>query len=507
MDVRELLEKYRNSTFISEQLSGFNLTKTIINQELSGIYNTKTLRDMKSVLLMYAVYEQGAEYDSDASSGDWVPADWHCKQIRSLINREARFMFASSPDIRIKDNQKEVAGAQKRRIQPNEDLIVKVLDQNRFNSKLVRAAKDCLIGKRLAIVVNFNETSGVDIIFVPSLEFIYETDAQDVDRITKFIQFYTFVDSEDKKNQRIYKKKWFIADDGLCHVTEEIYDGSGNLIETVIEDLTTRFSYIPAIVIINDGLVNDPYGVSDVEALIEDETWYSKLSSKDIDSLRKGTDQITWARDIDPRSTKGLSRAPGAFWDLQTDPAAGDGKTGEVGTLDNPMSYSDALAKTLQRLKTSMHAAVDVPDTSNEALQGLITSGKTFQAVYWGLMVRCDEKMLDWVPALRFMTETIIEGCRLYPEIYRLYGTEQLVEDYRVIVENNYPILQDENEEKSNDMAEVTAKVRSRKSYMRKWHNLTEEEVDTELKQIQLEQAMLEQENYFSEGNTEEGEE
>ena len=475
---------------------GYSLLRAMINQELVGIFNSQTMRDMADTIDMYRVYEKGADFNVDQSSNDWTPAQWHSKQIKQLIDKEARFMFSNSPDIRFKD--KNPNSDNKDQLQTNEDLLTLVLNNNKFKSKLVRAAKDCLIGKRIAIVTNFNEDSGITISFVPSLEFVYETEESNVDVITKFIQFYTIVANDDKNQQRIYKKKFWM-ENGVCKFTEEIYDGNAKLIETLEPETETLFDHIPVQIIINDGLVNDPFGVSEVKSLQDTESWYSKLASKDIDSLRKGTDQITWVRDMDPRTTKDLSRAPGAFWDLQTDPATADARSGEIGSLDNPMSYSPALATTLDRMRSSMYAALDVPDTTNEGLQGIITSGKTMQAVYWGLMTRCNEKMLDWEPALRNMVETIIEGCQLYPNIKSLYTEDELTDDFEVIVEINYPIMQDDLEERQSDMLEVSSKVRSRKSYMKKWMGLTEDEVQAELEQIQLEASMLEQETYLKE--------
>lgn len=481
-----------NNQFLIEQMQGYNLTKALVNQELTGIFNTETLRDMQHIMRMYRIYLEGTEFDVDRSSQDVNPTQWHAKEIKSLIDKEARFLFSIPPDITLKDLKTEASDNS--RVAPNQALLKKVLKVNRFNSKLVRACKDCLIGKRIAIVTNFNPETGIDISFVPSLEFVYETDPADVDIMTKFIQFYNVVVNEDKAQQRIYKKKWYL-ENGVCRVIEELYDGNANLIETITPDMPTKFNYIPVAVVINDGLSGDPFGVSDCEANEATEQVYSKLASKDIDSLRKGTDQITYILDADPRTTKGLSRAPGALWDIVTDPTQ-EGKTAIIGTLDNPMSYSPALDLTLHRLSADMHSQLSVPDTSSEALQGIITSGKTMQAIYWDLMVRCDEKLLDWIPAFERMVESILDGCKLYPEIARLYTNEQLVDDYEIEISNSYPILQDETEEKASDMMEVNSKVRSKKSYMKKWLGLTDADVDNELKQIQFEMSLFEQENY-----------
>ena len=489
--------------YLLRQLQGYNVTKALINQELSGIFGSSTLRDLNDILKMYKVYEEGCKFDVDISSDDWLPSEWKSKQIKTLIDKEARFMFSVSPDIILRDIESTEPNSA--RIEANEKLVQAVLKENNFKSKLVRGAKDCLIGKRLALAVNVNEESGITIAFIPSMEFIYETDPTNVDRITKFIQFYNTVINDDKAQQRIYKKKWYM-ENGFCRVVEELYDGSANLVETITPDTATRFSFIPVYVIVNDGLTGDPFGISEVESLIDDESFYNKLSSKDIDSLRKGTDQISYTIDADPRTTKDLSRAPGAFWDIATD-VTKEGKTAQVGTLDNPMSYSGALSTTLRRIKNDMYAQLDMPDTTSEALQGIVTSGKTMQAIYWGLITRCNEKMLDWIPAFEHAVESILEAGRLYPEIVRRYIDDPIVDGYMIQVESNYPILQDETEEKATDILEVNAKTLSRKAYIKKWRGLTDDEIQAELEQIVLETSMLEHESYPSEVQLEEPEE
>ena len=86
---------------------------------------------------------------------------------------------------------------------------------------------------------------------------------------------------------------------------------------------------------------------------------------------------VRWARDMNPESTKNLSIAAGAFWDLQTDQNSAEGVTGEVGVLETSMNYTNAITSTLSRIKSSMFDTVDMPDVSPEALKGVVSSGKT----------------------------------------------------------------------------------------------------------------------------------
>ena len=52
--------------------------------------------------------------------------------------------------------------------------------------------------------------------------------------------------------------------------------------------------------------------------------------------------------------------------------------------------------------------------------------------------------------------------------------------------------MQDEQEEKEMDLAEVAQSAMSRKSYMKKWRNLTDHEVEEELQQIAYEASLIE---------------
>lgn len=492
--------KSYDKEIIARQVKEFAFTQSLIQQELHGIFGAETLRDMKEILALYNIYEEGADFNVDSSSGDYVPAEHRFKIIRSIIDKEARFLFSQPPVITLEDSdtqQRDAEGKLINRLEPNQALLESVLQANHFNSKLVRAAKDCLVGRRIAVAVDFSD-AGIDISFMPSLEFIYETDPKDVDVITKFIRFYSTVVNDDQEQQRIYKKKWEMNENGYCVITEGLYNGRGTLIEEIMPETITQLTFIPCWVIVNGGLIGDPFGRSDVEELIDDESWYSKLSSKDFDSLRKGTDQIVWTMDVNPKSTKGLSRAAGSYWDLSSDPIE-ETRTGQVGVLDNSMAYSPALETTLNRIRANMYSQLDVPDTTSEALTGIISSGKTMKAIYWGLMVRCDEKLLDWMPALQSLVTCVIEGSKLYPESRKVYSDQDLVDGYIVKIDNSYPILEDESEEKSTDMAEIQTKVRSRKSYLKKWYGLSDEDVDDELNQIAIEQKLLEQDNYMPE--------
>nr|DAM26802.1 MAG TPA: PORTAL PROTEIN [Caudoviricetes sp.] len=471
-----------------------NIPSGLIKMELEGLYGTSILQDMYEIIRLYSVYEYGASYVQEGSL-DYTPADLRYKTVRALLDKEVRFLFAKPPDFFV-DPEMGDTSSERRKAKDSasvyQRLIDGVLKENGFSNALLKAAKDCFIGKRVALMFNINEDSGIQVSFLPSLEFIYDVDPNNTNILTKIVAFYGLNDAKAKVDQRIYKKKYWL-ENGVCWYSEEVYDGTGSLVESLQEPTATRFSFIPAWVIINDGLTGDLVGVSEIEQLEDYESWYSRLAAADMDAERKGMNPILYTIDAAPESTKDLSISAGAYWDLATDQNQATERTAQVGVLDSSMSYSSALGVTLDRIKNTMYEQCAVPNVSPEAMKGVVSSGKTLKAIYWDLIVRCDEKMIAWRPALEFLADCIIEGVRLYPGAGRFYIDEPLPElAYTIRVDNQYSLPEDEQEEKQTDLAEVNAQTMSRKAYMKKWRNLDDDEADEELRQIALERQILE---------------
>ncbi|MDE7431025.1 MAG: phage portal protein [Lachnospiraceae bacterium] len=276
------------------------------------------------------------------------------------------------------------------------------------------------------------------------------------------------------------------------YLEEKIFDGSARLIEEVFPRQQIKLDFIPAVVFINDGLSEELKGESEIESLMDFEEWYSKLGNADADAERKSMNPTKYLVDMANNSTKNLSTAAGALWDLGSDQNL-ENPNVMVGLLEPEMYYSEALKTTLDRIKTTGYEQVDMPNITNESLSGVITSGKALKAIYWPLIVRCKEKMKMWGPNLTLMTEMIIKGAMAYPNTIKKYTNDVLIPvDYKVEVVQNTPLPEDEIEEKTIDLAEVEAKTMSRKTFMKKWRGLTTSQVTEELEQIALERQIIE---------------
>ena len=142
------------------------------------------------------------------------------------------------------------------------------------------------------------------------------------------------------------------------------------------------------------------------------------------------------------------------------------------------------MEETLDRLKGDMHELLSVPRITPDLLTGLGTSGKAMRALYWSLNCRCEEKWSSgWDAALTWMVESAMK-------IARAAGEELPEIEYTLNIEHLYPIIDDDEDERAQDLAEVGQQARSRRSYIEKWQ--PDADPDGEIAQIKREQRLLE---------------
>ena len=459
----------------------------IITQELSGLYGQTVLKEMNEVIKLYDFYEGKGQVWDIAEKLDYIPSKITTNYTKKLIKDEARFMFGRMPEFKFKallqTEDKEKKQALDKVLSQLEDQINKILSDNHFQEKLIKGARDCFIGKRVAIKLWGSKDEGIKVMFKPSLEFIFETDPDDIDQLSKIVFFHLINDKSDKGEQRIWKQKWEMVRD-RCILNEAIYDGMGKVVEEIWKDHDTGLDFIPCRVIINDGLTGDLTGESDVAELMDDQTSYNRLKSDDVDALKFNMFPQRVAKDADEKSLKNMKIAPGALVDLQTDPTADD-RQADMKMLEATFSYDQRFENAINRIKNDMHDLLSVPNVSLEQLKGLMQSGKSMKALYWGLLSRCEEKWATWEPALRWMIEAIIKMAK----VYRIKDIPEV--EYKLVIEHLYPILEDEDNERMLDMQEVNTQVRSRRNYIDKWN--VNEDSEAEMQKVVEEQGMLQE--------------
>ncbi len=432
----------------------------LVKAELDGIYGASVLRDLKEIIWLYDVYD-GVGQDWETPKGlDYKPTKKRTNFIKKLIKEQARFLFGRTPEFSLSCADKAVG---------NEIncYFLKVLEDSLFSEKLVKAARDCFVGKRVAVKVSASD-AGVKISFVPSLGFVYNCSADDSDVLESIIFFHGLNDEDEKREQRIWKQKYWL-EGGACFVCEGVYDGHGILVSGG-EVLDTGLSFIPARVVVNDGLSGDLKGESDVLELVELQDVYNRLTSDDVDALKFNMFPQTVAVNASEGSLENLVISPAALIDLQTDVTETLGAA-QLYKLESHFSYDTRLENVLNRIKGDMHEVLSIPNVTANELSGYFTSGKTIKALYWPLATRCEEKFAAWKPVLVWLFRAVISVA----SASGFLGV-CLPDDLKVMVENVYPIMQDEFDEKKSDLEAVLAGAMSRRSYVKKWNRELDEE-------------------------------
>ena len=458
----------------------------LLKSELEGVYGDQLAR-VSEIIKCYSIYDGQQEWPTNKDL-DYEPTKKITNIIKKLIDTRARFMFGREPYFDIRPINKDAEGSTtyQDQAQAKEDLLYRILKENKFHSKLLKARKDCSIGGKIAIKLWGHKDVGLRIIFSPAMEFFPQFNLDDVDQLEKVVFLYAVNNEEDPTKQRIKKQVWELVND-RCILNESTHDGRGNIVSIEYQDYNTGLDFIPVIIVTNGGLTGEIEGISDVKRLWPNQDAYNRLTSDDIDALKFqmfGQDVFT---DASEDSLKNIKIAPGAIIDLQTEQSNPNAnKQAKVERLESKFSYKDKFEDTVNRIKNDMYDTLDVPNVSLEQLKGLMQSGKSMKALYWGLMAACDEDWAEWGPALEQMIDYIFKMV----DIYNLYGAREIARyETTLNIEKYYPIPEDEIEQKRVDMEEVLAEVRSRQSYMKKWGEY--EDIDSELEQIQKEKALL----------------
>lgn len=463
----------------------------VLRDEMTDLSFSDYKKEVMKTKNRYLQYRWGVMFSPDGTHGDYVASDIRFKESKTLIDKQARFMFSRTPDVVVQS--KDTDEKAKKQVSQYQKLIDMVLKDSKFPGRLLASAKDCLIGSRIAILVDFSDVDGIQVHFYNSLQFYYELDAG-TNRIVKFITFEQINRGESSSVRRYLVNRYHDAD-GVISMSSALYDGTGRKINDLIEEKNIDLQYIPAYVVVNTGLLSDTGGVSDMADLAKYESGYSKIANSDIDSERRTMNPIRYTVDMNPDTTENLPTGPGAYWDLQSNQNM-ESPHPSVGAIAPSMGHTEAVKTTLDRIKTGMYQSVDVPNISEETMVGSVTSGKALKALYWPLMVRCDEKLKEWIPALQSMAEAIIDYAKLEKQFvvehYVLESMDEIQID--ISIRQHYALLDDETEEKASDMSEIAQNARSRRSYLKKWRKeefQTDEQIQEELMQIAVELNMF----------------
>ena len=426
---------------------------------------------------------------------DYKPTQDIRNKVKQLMKKQARFMFSVPPDLIIKpDNLNDGEETEALR-----QYLEDIFDTNLFWKNTKKAFLMATIKKRVLARVELSEGE-IPVLKYENIEdFSYKVQNNKLIEVTFFAEadsnaLYDTVDGsesvdENKKIYYLYKYSYKIDEEGniLPNVvlTTEVYTNGEFSTPEKVTTIDTGFNIIPCWLIVNGGELNNAFGESDLEDLVDLQNAYNKKNSDFADALRFQMFGSTVVIDGYGEDVNKLQIRPNALHAIRTDFKASDkGRQASVAKQEYSMGNSGAVEAYLSRLDKDMRDLLDMPsvtDLSN------VPSAKALRYMYIDLIARCEEKWADWEPVFKSIIDFIINASAAMrlPE----FDNNWLNLKYSLYFKHNYPLPEDDDLIKQTAMQEVQTGVRSVKSYLKEISK--EEDADAEFMEILGEKALL----------------
>lgn len=393
---------------------------------------------------------------------DYNPTQDIRNKIKPLLRKQSRWMFGVEPTIKFKSDNKE----DKDQCEELRKFIEDILDSNSFWTTTKKAFLEATIKKRVLLRVEANPNSPLIIKYESIENFYYKEKNRRLLYVVFFEEdeenVYKESDTEKIYYLHTYYYKFTDKNERQAWYKKETYKNTDLQKDLTIE-VDTGFSIIPCWLIENGGELNDSFGESDVEELMDTQAQYNKTISDVRDAIRFmmfGAESIIDGNEDDVSK---LTVAPNALHAIRTrDELASTGKQALMQRLEYNMGNSEAIEAYLDRAEADMNFTMDMPklaDLNN------IPSAKAMGYLYNDLIARCEDKWNDWTPAFIGLFEFIKEvGSTCYSAKYNKVWNQL---NYSTLFEHNYPLPSDTEDKKKIAMEEVKYNVKSIRAYIR----------------------------------------
>lgn len=417
---------------------------------------------------------------------DYTPAQDIRNKVKPLLKKQARFMFGSEPFINFKPddlNDKDNCDNLRK-------FIDDVLESNKFWSLTRKAFLMSTIKKRVLLRVEANPGQVIVIKYENIEDFCYKEENGKLLEAKFFEEDDNNVFTDDDKEKIYYIHTYYYGKEKENSPVQAYYrmqTFKGNNLSDPIEDKEqpTGFDKIPCWLIKNGGELGDEFGESDADELRENQNQYNRKNSDFADALRFQMFGAESVVDGNKDDVDQLNVAPNALHAIRTDDkAAESGKQAIIQRLEYNMGNAEAVNSYLDRIDHDMKETLDMPDIKDLTN---IPSAKAMKYMYNDLIGRCEEKWSDWEPVLKELVNFIIAAA---PYSYKsIFKSEWSKLKYTVTFSHNYPLPADEEDKKKLAMEEVTAKVRSIRSYIKEYTD--EEDAEKTFKEVLEETKMI----------------
>lgn len=411
---------------------------------------------------------------------DYVPSQVIDNKVKPLIAKQARFMFGKEPDILFKPYDK----ADKEKAEELRQYIDGILNSNKFWSNTLKAFRLATVTKRVLLRLEANPNQSVRLFYHDINDFSYEVNPNDISQIVSvsLVKQDSATAKEDVTHQIWFRYTYFVQND-KCYLKTEKFKGDD--LDTPIEVVTkdTGLNKLPCWVIVNEQSLTSSLGSSDLKDLKPLQKQYNSKLSDFSDALRFNMFGMNVFIDAQEEGVNNAKVAPNSIIAL----VSTDDKKADMKKVESAFTNAEPVDKYLTRLENSMYEKLGIPRPEQLAN---VPSAKSIKYMYNDLIARCSEKWHDWEPAIRSMLRLIVEACGKF-NCYDDWKHEWDKLQYNIVIKKNYPIPEDEEDQKRLAMEEVQNNVRSHRSYIKDFAD--DEDVEGSMKEIADDIKMINQ--------------
>lgn len=417
---------------------------------------------------------KGQSWEND-SKVDYKETKDIRNKVKPILRKRARFMFGVVPDIIVKAKNKE----DRENCEELRQFLEEVLNNNFWRDTKL-AFLDCSIKKRVLVRAEINENKPIKFKYEKIEDFSYKESNGIIQDVKFFEEDRGNVLVEEDEDKIYYVHRYFYKlenESSNIYFSTSTYKGSDLQNPINYKEQLTECDEIPCYLIKNNNELNSKFGESDVEELKDAQSAYNRTISNFYDSIMFSMFPAVTVVDGDPEDVNALKIAPGAMYAIGTsDEARSDGKQAIINKIEHALSCADAINSFLDRTYKDMKESLDIPDVDDLVN---IPSAKAMRYLYNDLIIACEDKWTDWTPIFEKLINLIMTyGSSCYEDFKKEWNNLE----YTITFKHNYPLPDDEEDKKATAINEVTANVRSRQSYIKKYSD--EEDADAELNQI-----------------------
>lgn len=462
-------------------------------------YSRQTEIHMSKILANYDYYNGKQDVDEtgqyiyptdsiDANGLDYKPTKYWTNYFKAFIKRKSRWQMAGDHGIDVEpisDKESDVKQAQ-----ATEDLLRKIWDDNKMDSKKMQIARDRLIAGSIAAKLSFNQRTGkLHWIWHKATEVfpIYSQDGfEDLIGCDIIVARASLKDPEKTE----YVRQTFRLNDEYtdCWFTEKVYNEQLEVIEVIADKTFLGFGFVPIVLFNVDALQTETTHFDDLEDMKVLTRILNDMMEDANDSLKFEMFSMTVVKNADLAKDTDLKIAPGAL--LKINASANSSHPADVESVENGFKWKEAYKDQYNRIKSALHELSGLPMIVPQELNFGGMNDRALQVLYQDIIQETKEHWLNWdedlaelfTKSLMYLQARTNRGKFAYDtSVVKAVNTDELNVNMKFIL----PLPDDRENLVDLVTKEVDAGLESRKNAMKrlgvKDPELKEEEIYEEL--------------------------